>query len=72
MESPSIYCRSTLGDKISDYEDLWTPDSNSHSLVSTPLGRGGPIMSSFRPDLGKKPDLIKDSRKFKESLIIVG
>lgn len=66
MESPSIYCRSNLGDKISDYEDLWTPDTVSNgfgSAVTTPLGRGGPVMSSFRPDLGKKPDLIQDSRK---------
>lgn len=29
LESPSVYCRSNLGDKISDYEDLWTPENNN-------------------------------------------
>lgn len=34
LESPSVYCRSNLGDKISDYEDLWTQDNNnSHSSL---------------------------------------
>lgn len=76
MESPSIYCRSNLGDKISDYEDIWTPEHNggaiNNSNVTTPLGRGGPTMSSFRPDLVKKPDLIQDSRKliFEERITI--
>lgn len=61
LESPSIYCRSNLGDKISDYEDLWTQENNN--AVGAP--RGGPVMSSFRPLLNtKKPDLIQDSRKF--------
>ncbi|XP_037036638.1 protein sprint isoform X2 [Bradysia coprophila] len=56
LESPQVYCRSALGDKISDYEDLWTPDSSSH------FGRG-PHMSSFRPDgiNGKRPDLLPET-----------
>jgi len=29
LESPSVYCRSNLGDKISDYEDLWTQENNN-------------------------------------------
>lgn len=34
LESPSVYCRSNLGDKISDYEDLWTQENNnSHSSL---------------------------------------
>lgn len=36
MESPSVYmeyCRSNLGDKISDYEDLWTQENNSRSSL---------------------------------------
>lgn len=72
MESPSIYCRSNLGDKISDYEDLWTPDTSNGfgSNVTTPLDRGGPVMSSFRPDMGKKPDLIQDSRKSKQTQVL--
>uniref|UniRef100_A0A182TR87 VPS9 domain-containing protein n=1 Tax=Anopheles melas TaxID=34690 RepID=A0A182TR87_9DIPT len=27
LESPSVYCRSTLVDKISDYEDIWSQDA---------------------------------------------
>lgn len=45
LESPQVYCRSTLCDKISDYEDLWTHDN----MVKSPLARG-PHMSSFRPE----------------------
>lgn len=45
LESPQVYCRSTLCDKISDYEDLWTHDN----MVKSPLARG-PYMSSFRPE----------------------
>lgn len=26
LESPTVYCSSAVGDKISDYEDLWTTD----------------------------------------------
>ena len=34
LESPSVYCRSNLGDKISDYEDLWTQENNNfHSSL---------------------------------------
>ncbi|XP_065095443.1 protein sprint isoform X3 [Ochlerotatus camptorhynchus] len=33
LESPSVYCRSNLGDKISDYEDLWTQDSNGNTTL---------------------------------------
>ncbi|XP_036339561.1 protein sprint isoform X2 [Rhagoletis pomonella] len=42
LESPQIYCRSALGDKISDYEDLWTQESNE---------RTG-LLSSFKPAEG--------------------
>lgn len=61
LESPQVYCRSALGDKISDYEDLWSPQDG---IASTPLNRGA-LMSSFRPDglLNKRPDLLPDSRK---------
>ena len=41
LESPSVYCRSNLGDKISDYEDLWTQENNNsrsslHIALDTP------------------------------------
>lgn len=38
LESPSVYCRSNLGDKISDYEDLWTQENNnSRSSLHIPI-----------------------------------
>lgn len=48
LESPSVYCRSNLGDKISDYEDLWTQENNNsrsslHIALDTP--RGNEILS---------------------------
>lgn len=55
-----MYCRSNLGDKISDYEDLWTQDN----VINAPLCKG-PLMSSFRPDVAhsKRPDVISETRK---------
>ena len=60
LESPSIYCRSALGDKISDYEDLWTT-----SDLHKPIDRRTNVMSSFRPTKinGHKPDLLPETRK---------
>lgn len=58
LESPSVYCRSALGDKISDYEDIWTQENNNGNLLR------GSHMSSFRPEVhGKRPDLLAETRK---------
>ncbi|XP_037918513.1 protein sprint isoform X4 [Hermetia illucens] len=63
LESPQVYCRSALGDKISDYEDLWSQDT----AASTPLGnRTGTQLSSFKPIAegvqGKqRPDLLPET-----------
>ncbi|KAG5682213.1 hypothetical protein PVAND_011579 [Polypedilum vanderplanki] len=43
LESPSVYCRSNLGDKISDYEDLWTQENNSRSSLHIPLDKNDTI-----------------------------
>ncbi|XP_065366332.1 protein sprint isoform X2 [Calliphora vicina] len=54
LESPEIYCRSTLHDKISDYEDLWSHD---------PSDRTG-LLTSFKPpdgQQGKRPDLLAET-----------
>lgn len=61
LESPQVYCRSALGDKISDYEDLWTQTELNNSIK-----RGGQLLSSFRPDgsQGKRPDLLPDHREY--------
>lgn len=57
MESPQIYCRSALGDKISDYEDLW-----SQEAFNPPLGRG-PGMTSFGMVNKQRPDVLPETRK---------
>lgn len=45
MDSPTVYYRSSVGDKISDYEDIWGPD---HSTCSTFKPKISPFAS---PDL---------------------
>lgn len=49
LESPSVYCRSNLGDKISDYEDLWTQENNnsrsSLHIADTPTNKPSEILS---------------------------
>lgn len=55
LESPQVYCRSNLGDKISDYEDLWTPETAANHR-----GKGAKL-SSFRPE--HRPDLLPVTRK---------
>ncbi|XP_075977177.1 src homology 2 domain-containing protein sprint isoform X7 [Anticarsia gemmatalis] len=56
LESPGVYCRSSLMDKVSDYEDIWGPESNSCSTFK-PLKPENEnnihngMMKSKRPDL---------------------
>ncbi|XP_062529616.1 protein sprint isoform X19 [Bombyx mori] len=56
LESPGIYYRSSLMDKVSDYEDIWGPESNNCSTFK-PMKPDGEnnvnngIMKSKRPDL---------------------
>lgn len=58
LESPQVYCRSTLGDKISDYEDLWTQENGGNNTNVD----NGPTLSSFRTE--HRPDLLPETRKF--------
>ncbi|XP_055544282.1 protein sprint isoform X2 [Wyeomyia smithii] len=53
LESPSVYCRSNLGDKISDYEDIWTQDNNGNTTLIK-LDK----ISTFKPALEKPTDLL--------------
>ena len=46
VENDSSYCRSSLADKISDYEDLWS--SPPRELAPTPTSPH-PKMSTFKP-----------------------
>lgn len=61
MESPQVYCRSNLGDKISDYEDLWTQENGNNNQSTNKET----IMSSFRSTTAqrRKPDVSAESRK---------
>lgn len=56
LESPRVYCRSNLGDKISDYEDLWTQENGEGQYFTK-----GVSFSSFRAE--SKPDIISEARK---------
>lgn len=60
LESPQVYCRSNLGDKISDYEDLWTPENGNNQPTNKET-----IMSSFRSATAqrRKPDASVETRK---------
>ncbi|XP_014246895.1 protein sprint isoform X2 [Cimex lectularius] len=52
LESPTVYYRSSVADKVSDYEDIWGPES-----MTTFKPRSSPFMS---PDEGvrKVPDIL--------------
>ncbi|XP_058445672.1 protein sprint isoform X1 [Malaya genurostris] len=53
LESPSVYCRSNLGDKISDYEDIWTQDNNGNTTLIKK-----DKVSTFKPTLEKPSELL--------------
>ncbi|XP_055306963.1 protein sprint isoform X2 [Sitodiplosis mosellana] len=55
LESPQVYCRSALGDKISDYEDLWSQENGGSN---SSFGKG-PALSSFRSE--HRPDLLPET-----------
>ena len=57
LESPQVYCRSALGDKISDYEDLWSQENGGNNSNFAK----GPALSSFRSE--HRPDLLPETRK---------
>ncbi|XP_052867077.1 protein sprint isoform X1 [Anopheles cruzii] len=50
LESPSVYCRSALGDKISDYEDIWSQDAMKSDRRSFLATRHGMFASDGFPD----------------------
>ncbi|XP_062560021.1 protein sprint isoform X2 [Armigeres subalbatus] len=65
LESPSVYCRSNLGDKISDYEDLWTQDSNGNTTLIK-----GDKLSTFKPVLDKPSDLLSPAQETFSPLVL--
>lgn len=58
-----MYCRSSLVDKVSDYEDIWGPESNNSCSTFKPLKHENEnnihngLMKSKRPDL--LPDTLR-------------
>ena len=68
-----MYCRSSLVDKVSDYEDIWGPESNSCSTFK-PLKAENEnnihngLMRSKRPDL--LPDTLRKYLPYKLSIKI--
>ncbi|XP_032518530.2 protein sprint isoform X4 [Danaus plexippus] len=82
LESPGVYYRSSLVDKVSDYEDIWGPESNNCSTFKPQKAENdynvnNGIMKSKRPDLLPdtlpKPNTIKNAQSVleKENLIIL-
>ncbi|XP_049874840.1 protein sprint isoform X6 [Pectinophora gossypiella] len=56
LESPGVYYRSSLMDKVSDYEDIWGPEGNNCSTfkpskMETDNNISNGLMKSKRPDL---------------------
>ncbi|XP_039756780.1 protein sprint isoform X7 [Pararge aegeria] len=56
LESPGVYYRSSLMDKVSDYEDIWGPEGNNCSTFKPHKSENNNhvsngIMKSKRPDL---------------------
>ncbi|XP_049841852.1 protein sprint isoform X2 [Schistocerca gregaria] len=62
LESPTVYYRSSVADKASDYEDIWGPGSSSgqgEGVLST-FRPAGPATSPFSsPEGGPPPDLLE-------------
>ncbi|CAH2090290.1 unnamed protein product [Euphydryas editha] len=83
LESPGVYYRSSLMDKVSDYEDIWGPESNNCSTFKPPKSENdnnnsnSGIMKSKRPDLLPdtlpKPNITKSTQSIleKENMILL-
>ncbi|XP_063828896.1 protein sprint isoform X7 [Ostrinia nubilalis] len=60
LESPGVYYRSSLLDKVSDYEDIWGPESNNCSTFK-PLKPDNDNNINNGLMKSKKPDLLPDT-----------
>ncbi|KAL0878561.1 hypothetical protein ABMA27_003648 [Loxostege sticticalis] len=60
LESPGVYYRSSLMDKVSDYEDIWGPESNNCSTFK-PLKTENDNNINNGLMKSKKPDLLPDT-----------
>ncbi|XP_045773883.1 protein sprint isoform X6 [Maniola jurtina] len=60
LESPGVYYRSSLVDKVSDYEDIWGPESNNCSTFK-PLKSENDNNVNNGMMKSKRPDLLPDT-----------
>ncbi|XP_034832980.1 protein sprint isoform X6 [Maniola hyperantus] len=60
LESPGVYYRSSLVDKVSDYEDIWGPESNNCSTFK-PLKSENDNNVNNGMMKNKRPDLLPDT-----------
>ncbi|XP_050668792.1 protein sprint isoform X6 [Leptidea sinapis] len=60
LESPGVYYRSSLMDKVSDYEDIWGPEGNNCSSFK-PTKADSDIVSNNGLMKSKRPDLLPDT-----------
>lgn len=64
LETPSVYHRSNFGDKFSDYEDVWGPDS-SLSTFKTPSSSqsnsGTYKLNAQEPSADAPPDVLEQT-----------
>lgn len=63
------YCRSNLGDKISDYEDLWTQENNSRSSLHIALADSNGTNSSKECEVSS-PMVISPSQQLTPSQLV--
>lgn len=61
LESPGVYYRSSLMDKVSDYEDIWGPESNNTCSTFKPLKSENDTNVHNGLMKCKKPDLLPDT-----------
>ncbi|KAG6440961.1 hypothetical protein O3G_MSEX001537 [Manduca sexta] len=60
LESPGVYYRSSLMDKVSDYEDIWGPESNNCTTFK-PLKPENENIITNGLMKSKRPDLLPDT-----------
>jgi hypothetical protein len=64
LESPTVYYRSSVADKVSDYEDIWGPEMMSTFKPPIPMVRSSPFSSPEDISISsggnkKTPDLLE-------------
>lgn len=65
LETPSVYHRSNFGDKFSDYEDVWGPDSSLSTFktptLSSQSNSGTYKLNAPEPPVDTPPDILEQT-----------